>query len=587
MNIYQRLKQDIGLAITSIINDLESINNKKLNNNKIPIILEYSKDINSYDISTNVAMLMAKIINHNSIILANLFKNKLSQYSYITNIVIAEPGFINFSILKQEWLNYLATILDGSYREEYSNLGSNKKVNIEYVSANPTGPLHIGHARAAVYGDVLATLLQFTGYKVTREYYVNDTGVQIDNLAKSVYLRYKQAITGQEVDISKGLYPGKYLVPIGVKLATEYKNNLLSLSEPEYLNIIKDVAVNDLLQSIKEDLALIGVQHDIFFSEKKLHDNNAISRVIDLLSAKQLIYTGKLLPPKGQNNNNWQPRSQLLFKSTIFGDDQDRPLQKEDGSWSYFASDIAYAENKIKRGFNYVIFILGADHIGYVNRIRAIIQALDYKKEINLDIKICQLVKLIENGTTVKMSKRSGSFTTIRDVYETVGKDVIRFFMLTRKNNTVLDFDLIKLQEQSRDNPVFYVQYAYVRAGSVLKNAKNNANKAYEIFSANKSDFNLLSTKEELNLIKKLAVWPHIIEGAVKHFEPHSIALYLQKLAVEFHALWSLKKCDLDYRFIVTNDNNLTAARLALAVAVREIIREGLKIIGITCVEVM
>ncbi|SPP25407.1 arginine--tRNA ligase [Orientia tsutsugamushi] len=590
MNIYKRLKQDIDVVATSIINKLKSTSDsKKFDslNSTIPIVLESSKDVNSYDISTNIAMLIAKKMNQNSITLANLFKKKLSHYPYIANITIAGPGFINFVILKEEWTNYLAIILDGSYRKEYSNLGNNKKVNIEYVSANPTGPLHIGHARAAVYGDVLAALLQCTGYQVTREYYVNDTGVQIDNLAKSVYLRYKQAITGQAADIPKGLYPGEYLISVGTKLAEEYGDKLLTLSEPEYLNIIKDVAINNLLQSIKADLALIGVRHDIFFSEKKLHDSNVISKVIDLLSVKKLIYTGELSQPKGQSSDNWQPRSQLLFKSTIFGDDQDRPLQKEDGSWSYFASDIAYADNKIKRGFDYVIFILGADHIGYVSRIKAIIQALDSNKEVTLDIKICQLVKLIEDGVAVKMSKRSGSFTTIRDVYETVGKDVIRFFMLTRKNNAVLDFDLVKLQEQSRDNPVFYVQYAYVRAGSILRKAKDNANIAYEIFSTNKSDFSLLSTKEELNLIKILAVWSHMLDGAVKNFEPHRIAIYLQKLAAEFHALWNLKSRDLDYRFIVLNDNNLTAARLALATAVREIIREGLKIIGITCVEVM
>ncbi|SPR06239.1 arginine--tRNA ligase [Orientia tsutsugamushi] len=590
MNIYKRLKQDIDVVATSIINKLKSTSDsKKFDslNDTIPIVLESSKDVNSYDISTNIAMLIAKKMNQNSIILANLFKKKLSHYPYIANITIAGPGFINFVILQEEWTNYLAIILDGSYRKEYSSIGNNKKVNIEYVSANPTGPLHIGHARAAVYGDVLATLLQCTGYQVTREYYVNDTGVQIDNLSKSVYLRYKQAITGQAADIPKGLYPGEYLISVGTKLAEEYGDKLLTLSEPEYLNIIKDVAVNNLLQSIKADLALIGVRHDVFFSEKKLHDSNVISKVIDLLSVKKLVYTGELSQPKGQSSDNWQPRRQLLFKSTIFGDDQDRPLQKEDGSWSYFASDIAYADNKIKRGFDYVIFILGADHIGYVSRIKAIIQALDSNQDVTLDIKICQLVKLIEDGVAVKMSKRSGSFTTIRDVYETVGKDVIRFFMLTRKNNAVLDFDLVKLQEQSRDNPVFYVQYAYVRAGSILRKAKDNANIAYEIFSTNKSDFSLLSTKEELNLIKILAVWFHMLDGAVKNFEPHRIAIYLQKLAAEFHALWNLKSRDLDYRFIVLNDNNLTAARLALATAVREIIREGLKIIGITCVEVM
>ncbi len=580
MNIYKKLQEDIFTAAADITQK-----NTKIK--EMPILLESSKDLSSYDIATNAAMIIAKATGKNAIELANLLKDKLSNISYIANIKVAAPGFINFTIKDYKWQNYLETVLNGNYKQQYSNIGNNERVNIEYVSANPTGPLHIGHARGAVYGDVLSKLLEKVGYQVTREYYVNDAGLQIDDLARSAYLRYKQAITSQTIDIPKGLYPGEYLVPIGKKLAKKYNKTLLTLSEKEYITIIRNFTVEEMLKLIKKDLTLIDVKHDIFFSEKNLHDTGNIKKIIDNLIKKNLVYNGKLTKPKGQNTSNWESRNQLLFKSSLYNDDQDRPLQKEDGQWTYFASDIAYADDKIKRGFKNIILVLGADHIGYVKRIQAIIQALGEKEKIKLTIKICQIVNFLKNGAAIKMSKRSGSFTTVKDVYEAVGKDVVRFLMLTRKNDVILDFDLIKLKEQSKENPVFYVQYAYVRAGSIIRNAKCNANTAYEIFNSKKVKFNLLSTIEELNLMKNLAMWPKTVESSVKYFEPHRIAFYLQNLAARFHSLWNFKKSNIDYKFIVPQNDELTAARIALAAAVREILSEGFKIIGITCTEVM
>lgn len=591
MNIYQKLKSDIFNAASAIIDEISTNNNDYSKYHSViqntPIILETSKDLNNYDIATNIAMIMSKKVHQDAITLATLFKQHLSQNPYIEDIIIAHPGFINFVIVKQEWLDYLVNILNGRFKEEYTNIGKKQKVNIEYVSANPTGPLHIGHARSAVYGDVLATLLDSTGYQVTKEYYINDAGSQIDILTQSVYLRYKQAVTGIEVSIAEGLYPGEYLIPIGQKLADKYHDSLLNLDVNKYTPIIQKFAIDEILQLIKEDLHKIGIEYDVLFSEKTLHESGAIDRVVKLLESKGLIYVGELDPPKGLQHEqlNLQPKSQLLFKSTLLGDNQDRPLKKDNGSWSYFASDIAYAQNKINRGFDYVVFILGADHIGYVKRIQAIFDALtsDYARQVKLDIKICQLVNILAEGTVIKMSKRSGNFITIREVYDTVGKDVIRFFMLTRKNNATIDFDITKLQEQSRNNPVFYVQYAYVRAGSIIRNAHTNNNYAYQLFTAGDIDFNLLNNIEELNLIKSLATWSYIVESAARNFEPHRIAIYLQSIAYKFHALWNL----IDYKFIIADNSKLTAARLALATAIRAIIGEGLKIIGVSCPEFM
>ena len=465
-------------------------------------------------------------------------------------------------------------------------MGLGVKINVEYASPNPTGPMHIGHARGAVYGDALARLLVKCGYDVTKEYYVNDAGGQVLDLARTVFLRYKEAYTGEKAIIPAGLYPGDYLCPIGQKLANTYGDKFLNMTEAEYLPIIKKIAIQEMLETIKGDLLQLGVQHDIFFSEQSLYDNNKVEEAVNKLKKLDLVYEGILPPPKGELPENWESREQLLFRSTNFGDDQDRALKKSDQSWTYFAGDIGYTADKIARGFNEVIFVLGADHGGYVKRIKAVVESLSEGK-VKSEVKLCQMVNFVENGVPIKMSKRAGAFTTTQDVVNEVGKDVIRFIMLTRKNDAILDFDLIKVKEQSKDNPVFYVQYAYVRALSIISNAHLQLPESYNKLKTKQYDLTLLSSKEELELIKLLASFPKIIEGAALHFEPHRIAFYLQSIASLFHSLWNLGKENNNYRFIIENDIELTAARLAMVHAMSKVLHAGFDIIGVDVIEKM
>ena len=525
-------------------------------------------------------MVLATKVQKNPREIAMALKEELSKNSYIAHIEIAGPGFINFTIQSSIWQQNLCAILEEGYKYGFSNIGKNKRVNVEYVSANPTGPMHIGHARGAVYGDVLANLLSACGYDVTKEYYINDAGSQIDSLVRSALLRYKEVALKQTLEISEGLYPGKYLIPVGEKLYSEHGDRLLSIPELDALKLIRRFVIDEMMNIIRSDLKNMGIEHNVFFSEQTLHDDKSIDVAVNKLRAKNLVYNGILPAPKGKVQEDWVAKEQLLFKSTEFGDDQDRPIQKNDGSWAYLAADIAYAEDKIKRGFEQIMVVLGVDHGGYVKRMEAIVKSLSDNK-VGIDIKLCQLVNYVENGDLVKMSKRAGTFTTVRDVVNEVGKDIIRFIMLTRKNDMGLDFDLVKVKEQSKDNPVFYVNYAYVRALSIVKNALETAHAASEIFKNKTFNPSLLASEEEIQLMKLLASWPRTLEGAAVHFEPHRIAFYLQNLSSAFHSLWNLGKENNDYRFVIEKNPELTAARIALATCVKNVIHAGLDVIGV------
>lgn len=572
MNIFNQLRQDI-INAAKLISDDEAL--------CALATVEIPKDTLNGDLSTNIAMIVAASIRKNPREIALNLKENLISLPYIAHIEVAGGGFINFTLKASVWHESIKGILSNAADFTTINIGQGRKVNVEYVSANPTGPMHIGHARGAVYGDALARLLDKCGYDVIKEYYINDAGAQVETLARSAYLRYEQALTGREASIPQGLYPGEYLVAVGIKLADEFGDKLLNMPEIERFSIVKKITLDEMMKLIKSDLKDLGIEHEVFFSEQSLHDNGSIDSAIDELAKLGLIYEGQLPAPKGKVDNDWSERSQELFKSTEFGDDQDRPIRKVDGSFAYIAPDIAYAKNKIDRGFEDLIYVLGADHSGYVKRIEAVIQALGAGKVKSI-VKICQIVNYVENGVPVKMSKRSGNFTTVKDVTEAVGKDIIRFIMLSRKNDAVLDFDLEKVKEQSKENPVFYAQYAHVRAFSILANAKENANDAYAKFSNNEFDLSLLSSEEEIQIIKLLSSMPKILESAAKSHEPHRIAFYLLNIAAKFHGLWNLGIENNNYRFIIEDNIPLTAARLVLVSSIQKILSGGFDIIGIT-----
>lgn len=577
MNIFNIIKQDIIAAAGQISNDTSLLSQAAV---------EIPKDQLNGDLSTNIAMILASKEKVNPREIALKLKAILLQLPYIAHIEVAGAGFINFTIKPETWHKTMAHILSGSEDFWNINIGNNRTINIEYVSANPTGPMHIGHARGAVYGDVLARILAKSGYKVTKEYYVNDAGAQVNDLIRTVLLRYKEAVTGEKISIPEGCYPGEYLIPAGKKLAEQYVAELLSMPEHEQYKLVKKFAVDEMLAIIKDDLKDLGVNHDVFFSEQSLHDKGKIDETVKLLTDLDLIYQGQLPPPKGKIDEEWTGRTQLLFRSSNYGDDQDRALQKSDGAWTYLAADLAYAKDKIDRGFDSLVYVLGADHSGYIKRIEAVVKSLSQGK-VHSDIKICQLVNFVENGVPIKMSKRSGNFTTVRDVINEVGKDVVRFIMLTRKNDAPLDFDLQKVREQSKDNPVFYVQYAHVRSLSIIASSKDVSKDGYDKFINNDFDLSLLSSEKELQLIKLLASWPKMLEASAKYFEPHRIAFYLLNLAGEFHAFWNFGKENNDYRFVIEGNADLTASRLALARAVQMVLAKGFELVGIVPLEKM
>ncbi|MGB6440955.1 MAG: arginine--tRNA ligase [Methyloceanibacter sp.] len=553
------------------------------------ITLEPPKDASHGDLATNAAMVLAKPARLAPRALAERIVPLLASDPHIESVEIAGPGFINLTLSLSFWPSVLRMVVEQGDGYGRSAIGKGKIVNVEYVSANPTGPMHVGHCRGAVFGDALASLLAFTGFDVTREYYVNDAGAQVDALARSAYLRYHEALGEDIGEIPEGLYPGDYLKPIGTLLVEQHRRDLLAMPESEWLPIVRDTSLRAMLAMIESDLAELGIRHDVFFSERSLIDGprNQVAETIADLKSKGLVVMGRLPPPKGKVDDDWEDREQLLFRSTVFGDDMDRPLVKSDGGYTYFASDMAYHRDKFRRGFGTMIDVWGADHSGHVKRMQAAIAALTDSKA-QLDIKLCQLVRLFRGGEPVKMSKRAGTFVTLREVVDEVGPGPVRFMMLYRKNDAPLDFDFVKVTEQSRDNPVFYVQYAHARASSVLRNVR-------DVFpdldlgggALAQSDLDRLSDAAEVALIRKIAQFPGIVEASAQAHEPHRIAFYLYDIAAEFHALWNRGKDSPQLRFIYETDRELTRARVALVVATRQVLASGLGILGVKAMHEM
>jgi arginyl-tRNA synthetase len=547
------------------------------------VSVEPPRDAAHGDMATNAAMVLAKPAKMNPRAIADALAAKLLDDNRIAVAEVAGPGFLNLRLVADVWQGVVKSALtDVTFGQ--SILGENQKMMVEYVSANPTGPLHVGHTRGAVFGDALASLLAYAGYDVTREYYINDGGAQVDVLARSVYLRYQEA-HGQEVAFEDGTYPGDYLIPVGEALKDRVGDAYLGKGEDVWLTEIREFASEAMMDLIRADLAALGVVMDSFYSEKSLYGTGRIEAAIKELDDKGLIYRGTLEPPKGKMPDDWEPREQTLFKSTAHGDDVDRPVQKSDGAWTYFAPDIAYHYDKVDRGFDQLIDVFGADHGGYVKRMKAAVSALSDGK-VSLDVKLTQLVKLYKNGEPFKMSKRAGTFVTLRDVVDAVGRDVTRFHMLTRKNDAPLDFDFDKVTEQSKDNPVFYVQYANARVNSVLSKARE-AGIAVDDATLAQADLTNIGHEAELAVAKKLAEWPRLIEIAAKGHEPHRIAFYLYDLASEFHGLWNKGNDDLSLRFLQDGDNATTQAKIALIRSVSVVIAAGLGILGVTPAEEM
>ncbi len=547
------------------------------------ITLEAPKDFTHGDLATNAAMVLAKAAGRPPGALAERIVPLLASDPHIAKVEIAGPGFINLTLALPFWPSVLRMVLEQGASYGQSAIGKGEAVNVEYVSANPTGPMHVGHCRGAVFGDALANLLAYAGYAVTREYYVNDSGAQVDALARSVFLRYREALGESIGEIPEGLYPGDYLKPVGAQLAAQHGKELLAMPESAWLPIVRAAALQAMLAMIEDDLAALGIRHDVFFSERSLSEGarDEVAETIADLKSRGLIYKGRLPPPKGKVDEDWEDREQLLFRSTDFGDDIDRPLVKSDGSYAYFAGDIAYHRDKFKRGFNTMIDVFGADHSGHVKRMKAAVAALTDGKA-TLDIKICQLVRLFRAGQPVKMSKRAGTFVTLREVVDEVGAGPVRFMMLYRKNDAPLDFDFAKVTEQSRDNPVFYVQYAHARASSVLRNVRESfTDLDPEEGTLANSDLNRLTDEGEIALIRRIAQFPRLVEAAAAAHEPHRIGFYLYDLAGDFHGLWNRGKDLPQLRFIYESDRELTRARIALVAATKRVLASGLGILGV------
>ena len=550
------------------------------------VSVEPPRDPEHGDVATNAAMVLAKPAGMKPRDIAEMIADGLCGEAEITGVEIAGQGFINIRLSDTFWWDRLRDILKAGTGYGDSTMGNCAPINVEYVSANPTGPMHVGHGRGAVVGDALAALLSKAGYDVTKEYYINDAGTQVDTLARSLYLRYREA-HGEDIgEIPEGLYPGEYLIEAGARLKMESGAKWLDVTEDDWLDPLRCFAIDAMMDLIREDLASLGVVHNQFSSERSMVEGGGVESVLKTLEADDLIYTGVLEAPKGKKLDDWEERPQTLFRASKFGDDIDRPVKKYDGSWTYFATDMAYHLDKYNRGFINMINIWGADHGGYVKRMNAAVNALtDYHGK--LDVKLCQMVNLMEEGKPVKMSKRSGTFVTLREVIDQVGKDVVRFLMLTRKNDAQLDFDLAKAVEQSRDNPVFYVQYSHARCCSVLRHAAELFNKTDltpEALQA--ADLGLLRDSAELALIKAMAAWPRTVESAAEAHEPHRIAYYLQDVSGAFHALWTKgAKEDTSLRFITEQDKPLTLARMALVRGLATVIASGLEVMGVEPVE--
>jgi arginyl-tRNA synthetase len=570
------------------------------------VIVEPPKDASHGDMATNAAMVLAKDAGRKPRELAEAIAAELRKDGKVTKVDVAGPGFINLTLKTHVWGEELKTVLAAGAVYGRSEMGAGEAINVEYVSANPTGPMHVGHCRGAVFGDALASLLAFAGYRVTREYYINDAGAQVDVLARSAYLRYREALGENIGAIPEGLYPGEYLKPVGEELAADYGDRLTSMAEAEWLPIVRDRAINVMMADIRNDLMRLNVVPDVFFSERSLIEGeddpfapapapdavkDKVGETIEWLRARGLVYEGRLPPPKGGNLEDWEDREQTLFRSTAFGDDVDRPLKKSDGSYTYFASDIAYHRSKVERGFNRLIDVWGADHGGYVKRMQAAVKAVSEGKA-TLDVKLVQLVRLLRAGEPVKMSKRAGDFVTLREVVEEVGRDAVRFDMLYRKNDAALDFDLAKVIEASRDNPVFYVQYGHARGESIFRNARTDFPDLPVDASERRrwlagAPLDRLTDEGELSILRRIALFPRLVEAAAAAHEPHRVAFYLYELASEFHAQWTRGKDLPHLRFIIQDDPQLSMARLALVQGIVTILATGLAILGVGAPEEM
>ena len=549
------------------------------------IVVEPPRDSAHGDLSTNAAMVIAKPLGKNPREVAAALVEHFSHDTDVTAVEIAGPGFINFRLANPIWHQVLRSIAAQGADYGRSTLGGGERVNIEYVSANPTGPMHVGHTRGAVFGDTLASLMAYSGYEVTREFYINDAGSQVDTLARSTLLRYREAL-GETIEIPSGFYPGDYLVPVGQALKAEFGDSLLGRPDSEVLPIVKDRVLVAMLELIKADLARLGIHHDVFFSERTLHGQGGdIQLTLDWLREQGLVYQGSLPPPKGQVVEDWEEREQTLFRATDFGDDTDRALVKSDGSYAYFAPDIAYHRNKFLRGFTHMVIVLGADHSGYIKRLKAAVKAVS-NGAADIDVRICQLVRLLKNGEPFKMSKRSGDLVTLADVVEEVGADATRFMLTYRRNDAAMDFDFAVVKEQTKDNPVFYVQYAHARTHSIFKTAARDL-PALDVSPAAlaAAEVERIVTSAELDLVRVLAAWPRTVAAAAVAHEPHRIAFYVHELAAAFHGFWAKGKDDPQLRFVNFDDPKLTLARLALVDAVRQVILNALAILGVSAPE--
>jgi arginyl-tRNA synthetase len=574
MNIYKHFSE----VVRSILQEIDAL---PAGLDLGRVIVEAPREAAHGDLATNAAMVLSKPAGIKPRELAELLVPRLTEHPDIVTAEIAGPGFINMRLTDSFWREQLKDVLRAGAAFGESEEGKGKRVNVEYVSANPTGPLTAGHARGAVVGDAIAGLLAKTGHEVCREYYINDAGAQVDVLARSTFLRYREALGEEIAEIPPGFYPGEYLKAVGKALAERDGTKWLDLPEAEWLPELRAFAVAGMMDAIRSDLGELGIEMDRFSSERALVEAGAVTRALAALESRGLLYRGVLEPPKGKQLDDWEPREQLLFRSTQFGDDVDRPIQKADGSFTYFANDIAYHFDKYSRGYPTLIDVVGADHGGWVKRITAAVTAITEGKA-EIDIKLCQLVNLLQDGQPVKMSKRSGTFVTLRDIIDEVGRDVVRFIMLTRRNDQTLDFDFAKVMEQSKDNPVFYVQYAHARCRSVLRAAVEQF--SAEILSSESllsADLNRIDSPEEMELIRRMASFPAIVSGAAQAHEPHRIAFYLYDLASSFHQLWARGNQNATLRFLLPDDRSLTIARLALVQAVATVVASGLRVIGV------
>ena len=579
MDIFSRFADFVTVSVHQLIEDGQVTPRQAVNTEKL--VVELPREESHGDLACNAAMVLAKQVGMAPRDLAGLLADKLAAHEDIAAVDIAGPGFLNITLKPGVWPAELTAILSAGSVYGQSDIGSGQAVNVEFVSANPTGPLHAAHARGAIFGDALANLLAFCGFQVTREYYINDAGAQVDTLARSAFLRYREALGEEGITIPEGLYPGEYLKDVGEALKARYQDSLRDQPEVVTLPIVRSFAIDAMMDGIKADLRDLGIEMDVFSSERHLVEQGRVDEAMGSLRDRGLVYRGVLAPPKGQLPDDWEEREQLLFRATEFGDDTDRPLQKSDGSWTYFASDVAYHADKLNRTGGALINVWGADHGGYVKRMTAATQALSEQNDM-LDVKLCQLVTLLDKGKPVKMSKRAGTFVTLRDVMETVGADVMRFIMLTRRNDQTLEFDYAKVTEKSRENPVFYVQYAHARASSVQRQEDIRG-----LTEQGQPDLVLLSDMHEVRLIKQLASWPSVVRAAALTHEPHRVAFYLIDLAALFHGLWNAGRDNPALRFILDSDAELTRARLSLVAASAHVIKAGLSLLSVDAPEEM